>query len=75
MMPVGLKAMRWNQTRMLKKADRLDHSREPIWSFNAVKCEQQASNACFIVIGNTASTPASPDLNPSDRSTKPEIYV
>ena len=39
MMPVGLKAMRWNQTRMLKKADRLDHSRQSNWSFEAVKFE------------------------------------
>ena len=37
MMPVGLKAMRWNQTRMLKKADRLDDSRQSNWSFEAVK--------------------------------------
>lgn len=44
MMPVGLKAMRWNQTRMLKKADRLDHSRQSNWSFEAVKFGQEASS-------------------------------
>lgn len=37
MMPVGLKAMRWNQTRMLKKADRLDHSRQSNQSLEAVE--------------------------------------
>ena len=44
MMPVGLKAMRWNQTHMLKKADRLDHSRQSNWSFEAVKFGQEASS-------------------------------
>ena len=37
MIPVGLKAMRWNQTRMLQKADRLGHSRQSNWSSEAVK--------------------------------------
>ena len=47
MMPVGLKAMRWNQTRMLKKAARLDHSRQSNWSFEAFKFKHYASNSMF----------------------------
>ena len=75
MMPVGLKAMRWNQTRMLKKADRLDHSRQSNCRLKPLNSSIKQVTSMFHSDWKYGFNTGLSDLNPSDRSTMPEIYV